>query len=142
MIKGRQHRFKYRAKNLVGWGPFSEPSSVLAAINASKPPKPTFSSYTTNNLMITIPPSTNNGGSTISLYEVHVDAGDDFNSAFTKLTDYTGATSTYSVTGLTIGNIYTFKTRAKNIIGFSEFSVDAYIAFGNVPNTPLAPTRT
>jgi hypothetical protein len=143
VIKGRQHRFKYRAKNLVGWGPYSDPSSVLAAIHPSKPPRPTFSSYTTNSLKIVIPLSVNNGGSTISLYEVYVDAGNNFNSAFTKLSpDYTGTTTTYTVTGLTVGSTYRFKTRSKNIINFSEYSEDAYIAFGNVPNTPLAPTRT
>ena len=31
IYKGRLHTFKYRAKNDVGWGPFSDQTSVLAA---------------------------------------------------------------------------------------------------------------
>jgi hypothetical protein len=31
VIKGREHRFKYRVKNIVGWGLFSGVSKVLAA---------------------------------------------------------------------------------------------------------------
>ena len=29
--KGRSHRFRYRAKNAVGWGPFSAEAVILAA---------------------------------------------------------------------------------------------------------------
>jgi hypothetical protein len=31
IIKGRKHRFMYRAKNKLGWGPYSDPSFILAA---------------------------------------------------------------------------------------------------------------
>lgn len=31
VIKGRNHRFRYRAKNVVGWSEWSENSFVLAA---------------------------------------------------------------------------------------------------------------
>jgi hypothetical protein len=31
VITGRNHRFKYRAKNIVGWGPFSDEAFILAA---------------------------------------------------------------------------------------------------------------
>jgi len=31
IVKGREHRFRYRARNMIGWGPFSDESSVLAA---------------------------------------------------------------------------------------------------------------
>ena len=35
VVKGRSHRLKYRAKNAIGWGPFSEPASILAATRPS-----------------------------------------------------------------------------------------------------------
>lgn len=38
--------------------------------------------------------------------------------------------------GLVIGKTYRFKTRSKNGIDYSDFSDEAYIAFGGVPNTP------
>ena len=61
------------------------------------------------------------------------------------MVDYAGLASYYAASeatdGLLPGYTYRFKTRAKNLIGYSEFSVDAYIAFGNVPNKPDPPAR-
>jgi len=68
IIKGRQHRFKYRAKNSVGWGPFSEESAVLAARVPDKPPQPLFLSFASGVLTIVIPHSEDNGGSAITGY--------------------------------------------------------------------------
>jgi hypothetical protein len=31
IVKGRKHRFMYRARNMVGWGPYSDASFILAA---------------------------------------------------------------------------------------------------------------
>lgn len=45
VLKGRQHRFKYRAKNAVGWGPFSEEAAVLAARAPDIPERPKFNSF-------------------------------------------------------------------------------------------------
>lgn len=42
-------------------------------------------------------------------------------------------------TGLVRGRTYRFKTRALNQIGYSEFSLPSYIAFGDVPSAPNAP---
>lgn len=41
---------------------------------------------------------------------------------------------------LTLSATYRFISRAKNVIGYSEFSAEAFIAFGSTPNTPDAPT--
>lgn len=82
VIKGRQHRFKYRAKNLVGWGPFSADSFVLAATKPKTPLPPYFYSFTSDTLSIVVPRSEDNGGSAITSYELWVDAGNDFTSSF------------------------------------------------------------
>ena len=37
VVKGRDHRFRYRVRNAVGWGEFSEESFVLAAVVPSAP---------------------------------------------------------------------------------------------------------
>ena len=86
-----------------------------------------------------------NGGSAILVIELWVDAGDDFTSSFTNMASYDGISPAYAAStasdGLQPGKTYRFKSRAKNVIGYSPFSVEAYIAFGDVPNKPDAPTR-
>ena len=42
VIKGRRHRFRYRAKNIVGWGPYSDDSYILAATVPDRPARPYF----------------------------------------------------------------------------------------------------
>lgn len=31
VVKGRQHRFRYRARNIIGWSVWSDDSAILAA---------------------------------------------------------------------------------------------------------------
>ena len=145
IYRGRTHTFRYRARNDVGWGPFSDQSSVLAAREPITPIRPQFLSFANDELNLLIPLPLDNGGSAIEIVELWVDFGDDFTSDFTKMTNYDGIAASYAATnaqdGLDPGKTYRFKTRASNVIGFSAFSVEAYIAFGNVPNKPAAPTR-
>lgn len=144
IIKGRHHRFRYRAFNSVGWGDFSEEAAILAAKVPTTPARPNFVSYSLDALTIYIPESTDNGGSDILNYELWVDAGNNFSSDFTKIMGYNGQSNTYvasSVDGLSIGMKYRFISRSQNIIGFSDFSTESYIAFGDVPFAPDAPTR-
>ena len=84
-----------------------------------------------------------NGGSAVEFLELWVDEGDNFSSAFTKLANYDGLTAQYttvSADGLTLGATYRFISRAKNTIGYSEFSSESFVAFGNTPNIPDPPT--
>jgi len=144
IIKGRHHRFKYRAYNSVGWSEFSEEMAILAAKVPATSSRPQFVSYTLDQLTVFIPPSLDNGGSDILGYELWVDAGNNFSSDFTKIAGYSGLTNTYvasSADGLVIGMKYRFMSRSHNIIGFSPFSTESYIAFGDVPFAPAAPTR-
>jgi hypothetical protein len=82
VIKGRRHRFRYRAKNIVGWGPYSDDSFILAATVPDRAEQPYFLSFVNDELSIVIPRSMDNGGTPISSYELHVDAGNDFTSTF------------------------------------------------------------
>ena len=87
----------------------------------------------------------NNGGSLISRYELWVDSGDDFTSDFNIIDGYyDGASLIYDASendGLVIGKTFRFISRSVNEIGYSEFSVASYIAFGDVPEAPGAPIR-
>lgn len=145
VIKGREHRFRYRARNAIGWGDFSDESSILAATVPDAPGKPTFNSFLGSTLNINIWPSSDNGGTDIIDYELEVDAGDNFNSNFNPLVNYDGNSLIYGATnaqdGIVIGKTYRFRTRSRNLIGYSEYSEEGYIAFGDVPSTPLAPTK-
>jgi hypothetical protein len=148
IMKGTQHRIRYRSKNVIGWGAFSDETTVLAASKPNAPPKPVFDRYETANsgtLYINLFKSPSNGGASISAYELERDDGDDFTSSFTKLTTYNGKDLQYgatnSVDGIVIGKVYRFRYRAINIVGLSDWSEEAYIAFGDVPPQPNAVTR-
>lgn len=54
VIKGREHRFRYRARNSIGWGPFSDESAILAATIPTAPEKPLFDHFLANVLYINI----------------------------------------------------------------------------------------
>lgn len=82
IIKGRNHRFKYRAKNIVGWGPYSEKAFVLAARVPDRADRPYFLTFANDILSIVIPRSLDNGGTPIRSYELWVDTGDDYTSDF------------------------------------------------------------
>lgn len=144
IYKGRDHIFRYRAKNAIGWGPYSSEGSILAATVPSPPLSPVFVSFSAATLYIQIRHSEDNGGSEITSYELHVDAGDDFTSGFSILNNYDGTMLVYPADngndGIVIGKTYRFITKATNAIGDSDFSDYGYIAFGDVPNTPSAPT--
>jgi len=45
IVKGRGHRFRYRARNIIGWGDFSDESSILAATTPTPPEKPLFNGF-------------------------------------------------------------------------------------------------
>jgi hypothetical protein len=143
VVRGRQHRFRYRAKNYIGWGPFSENSAVLAATVPVPPMKPLYKSFTGSLLNLVIQPTLDHGGSTIIKYELWVDVGNDFTSSFSKVALYQGTAFEYSISpldNLVRGRVYRFKTRALNGEGYSDYSDISYIAYGSVPNIPNAPT--
>ena len=143
--KGRVHRFRYRAKNAVGWGPFSQEASILAASPPSAPGPPSFSHFSDDTLFVEIFGSEDNGGTAILAMELWRDAGDDFASSFSQVSDYDGWASTYGFTaatdGLEAGKTYRLKTRSENAVGYSGFSLEAFIAFGDVAGAPGQPQR-
>lgn len=145
IIKGRQHRFKYRAKNIVGWGPYSDDAFVLAARVPDRSERPYFLTFATSTLSIVIPRCLDNGGAPVKFYELWVDAGDDYTSEFRQLTNYADNALIYQATqikdGLLPGRTYRFISRTRNSVGYSEFSIYSYIAFGDVPTPPGIPVR-
>ena len=145
VIKGRNHRFRYRAKNVVGWSDWSDDAFVLAARVPYQSDRPQFSAFADGVLSILIPRSLDNGGTPILSYELWVDAGNNYSSEFTQLTNYNDNGLIYQATALKdslkVGKTYRFKSRTVNAIGESAFSIYGYIAFGDVPTAPDTPSR-
>jgi hypothetical protein len=117
IIRGREHRFKYKVRNLVGWSPYSDESFVLAATQPGVPERPYFLNFENSQLNIVVPRSTDNGASPITKYELWVDQGDDYISSFRLLAELDPQTMTYGATvsnALIDGRLYRFKSRAYN----------------------------
>ena len=110
LTNGQPYRFRVRALNSVGAGAASAASPNITP--ATEPDAPTGLSATVSDqevdLIWTAPAS--NGGATITYYEYELD----FSGTWTS----TGGTATsYTVTGLTNGQSYTFRVRALNRVG-------------------------
>ena len=110
LTNGQPYRFRVRAVNSVGAGAASAASPNVTP--ATEPDAPTGLSATVSDqkvdLIWTAPAS--NGGAPILRYEYELDFSDTWTS--------TGGTATsYTVTGLTNGQSYTFRVRALNRVG-------------------------
>ena len=110
LTNGQTYMFRVRAVNSVGAGAASAASPNITP--ATEPDAPTGLSATVSDqevdLVWTAPAS--NGGATILRYEYELD----FSGTWTS----TGGTATsYTVTGLTNGQFYTFRVRAVNRVG-------------------------
>jgi hypothetical protein len=73
--KGITYAFRYRAKNIYGWGDFSPLTFILAADKPSQPAKPTFVSATDNSLSVRMYPSIGDFGAFVTNYYLEIDQG-------------------------------------------------------------------
>lgn len=70
IVRSRVYKFRYRAKNCVGWGPLSGELHVLAADVPQAPPSPTRSSTSALSITLLLYPTRDNGGSVVTGYEL------------------------------------------------------------------------
>ena len=110
LTNGQPYRFRVRALNSVGAGAASAASPNITP--ATEPGAPTGLGATVSDqevdLIWTAPAS--NGGATILRYEYELDLSETWTSTG-------GTTTSYTVTGLTNGQSYTFRVRAVNRVG-------------------------
>ena len=52
VTKGTLYRFRYRARNNIGWSQFSESGFILAAQVPQKPPAPKYVSSSDTNILL------------------------------------------------------------------------------------------
>lgn len=54
ITKGTIYRFRYRAENKIGWGPYSDATFIQAASVPEKPPKPEFDESDSISITVTL----------------------------------------------------------------------------------------
>jgi len=136
--EGKNFRFKVAAENLLGTGPYSI-GTVLMAVNP--PDAPTIvadeASRTVSSINLKFVPGASNGGSLITGYLLYRDQGV-AGSPFTLI--YNGTTYPeiifFNVTELMTGHIYNFKLYSMNVIYVSTLFGSAQILIGTVPAQP------
>ena len=138
VVKGTTYRYMYRARNVNGWGDFSEVAYLFAASVPAQPRAPSLVSVDDDEISLRLYTSEDTGGNDLLAYELWIDAGDT-NTAFSLVTSYSGSLSSLahavsaSSDSLTPGLFYSFQFRSQNQVGYSEFSAITRIGLGAEP---------
>ena len=138
--RATNYRLRYRAKNQIGWGEYSEIIYILSATTPMKPPRPTMIFTSSTSITLSLQQTTDDGGSPIIGYKLLVDKGNDFTSKFSEIPRYSTFTSPFTVTiaddGLVKSKIYRFVLQAQNIYGFSPYSLEVIVGLGDKSPAP------
>ena len=133
LTNGTSYTFKVLAKNAVGSGSSTDSNAVTpsASSSATVPGPPTGVVAVPGNSSATVSwtAPANNGGSTISSYEIMYPGGPLF----------TSSTTSVNITGLTNGNSYTFTVYALNAVGKSVVSSPSAAVTPSAPSTATVP---
>jgi len=139
--EGVTYRYKYRARNINGWGAFSGVAYLFAAAKPDQPAAPTLLSVTDDSIGLQLHAPTATGGADIlgvNGYELLMDDGT-LNSASTKVNSYSGSLSSLTHTlqrttdSMTAGRIYSITFRAQNAVGWSPASAVLRVGLGAEP---------
>jgi hypothetical protein len=146
VVASQEYRFRYRAQNFNGWGPFSDISYYIAATVPNRPPPPLYisSTATTTTLQFIEPEIL--GGSPLTSFILYVDTLSALQTEIDYVMIYNGTQTQYTVTdqdagGLTTGTIYRYVLKANNVFGASIQSEEIRVALGSLPIAPNAPTK-
>lgn len=138
LTNGTPYTFTVTAKNKMGIGPASSPSSPPVT-PATVPSAPAGIKATASNQQVTVSftAPASNGGSAITGYTViwTPKDGSDTNAGSPLAT-------THTVTGLTYGTTYTFTVTATNAMGTGPASKSIKITPATVPSAPTIGTVT
>ena len=138
-ITGLSLNFRIRATNLSGFSVTSPSQATIIADVPLKPASPIIVQSLTSATQITIQLTTpENGGSTLLGYDVEMDdvLGGGFSSISTTLLAVTRASVTSTSHAVKKGLTYRFRYRAKNVIGFSNYSDTVSFMAASVPDAP------
>jgi len=145
IVKGSTYKLRFRARNVYGWSEWSTVTTILAGDKPKAPPIPKFASATANEIKITMTESQDYGGAQVTKYELWRDAGSS-GSVFAILPTYVTTslamahTLTFANDAIVTGKIYSFKFRALNAKGYSDFSEILSVASTAPPSKANPPT--
>ncbi len=88
LVTGERYRVRYRAKNKVGWGNWSDIAYLLVAGIPSTPPAPTLVSATAGSIKIYISHVESDNGSGVTKYSVMIDSGNYASEVYTVHRNY------------------------------------------------------
>ena len=139
---GQTHDFTVSAVNSRGEGAQSTPDvSIIAATVPTVPLNLRKSTASISLITIDWDLPTHHGDTAIQDYEVWWDNGAQ-NDVYVLLVDSTGNSLTFTQsTDLQAGHSYSFKVRAVNAVGPSEFSDVLTVIAGTLPAKPPTPTK-
>ena len=117
---GTTYYFKVRARNTLGWGPYSSCVSATTKTTAPSAPRSlSVGSIADTSLTLSWTAPSSNGGSAITSYSIKQYSGTGCSGTSTTLTS---SSTSKSVTGLTAGSDYAFKVQAINTSGAGAYS--------------------
>ena len=141
LTTGDRYRARYRAKNKVGWGEWSDIAYLLVAGAPSTPPAPRLVSASAGNIRIYISSVDSDNGSPIKNYHVYIDSGDYSSEVTTKHGSSSTGEVEYTITGLTPGAIYRVGIIAENEALSSPMSAYGIFAASDPPAAPASLTK-
>ena len=139
--RGAHYRFKYRAQNFNGWGPFSEVAYIKAATKPEKPLAPVLVSASEASISLQFATPENLSGEPLTGFKLYVDT---ITHSSNYAVIYEGSDWQVTLTagdGLLTGTTYRFVLVSTNSYGDSPMSEQLRVAFASLPSTPNAPQR-
>ena len=143
--KGKYYGFWYWAWNAIGYGSFSDIFYIKAAYIPSKPPAPVVVGFSDSTIDLELFYSLDSGGMVVTDY--YLEIAPKSTMAWTDVTTY--QTNSMATThqlkilddNLVYGEIYYFRLRSKNAIGYSDYSDElaCKIALNSLPPKMLNP---
>ena len=142
VTSSQSHQFTVSAINSRGEGPQSSPEvTIIAGTVPSMPLNLRKNSASISQITIDWDLPATDGDSPITDYEVWWDSGAE-NGLYTQATDSTGNSLTFTrSSGLLAGVTYSFKVRAINDVGESDFSEVLEVIAGTIPGQTPTPTK-
>ncbi len=146
VVKGREYRFRYRCKNVNGWGAFSDVTYIRAAVAPAKPRAPRLISATATTMSLEFFKPEDTGGAEVKEFKLYINDGNDMNDPTDPVASYTSNALTHILNKATTdaylvsGKIYKLRFQAINVIGNSEYSDIVTYALADEPGAPGTPT--
>lgn len=142
LVAGATYFYQVRARNSAGWGPWSQPptSAVPLGVLPPDPPSPRAERNGSTAMDIYWDPPYDDGGGTITGYQLEWSATG-VEGTFRSLASPSATARSHTHTGLTPGADYHYRIRARNSVGWGEWSQTVRESTESA-SVPAAPTLT